>query len=140
MEISEVRKRLLGTIERAKQAAVQRRAAVDEAARDYDIFLERVAVPLFRQVANVLKALGYPFQVFTPGGSVRLMSDRNAEDFIELYLDTSGARPVVMGRSSRARGRRVIEAEQALGSTVPELGEEQVLSFLLSELEPHVER
>jgi len=140
MEISEVRKRLLATMERSKQAAARRRAQADEAARDYNVFLERVAVPLFRQVANVLKAHSYAFQVFTPGGSVRLMSDRNAEDFIELSLDTSGAKPVVIGRSSRLRGRRVIETERVLGSGVAEIDEEQVLEFLLSELEPHVER
>ena len=140
MEISEVRKRLLGTIERSRQAAAERRAHVDEATRDYQIFLERIAVPLFRQLANALKAHGYPFQVFTPGGSVRLMSDRNAEDFVELLLDTSGSEPVVIGRSSRLRGRRVIEAERSLGSAVSAIDEEQVLAFVLSELEPHVER
>ncbi len=59
-------------------------------------------MPLFRQVANVLKAEGYQFTVFTPGGSVRLMSERNAEDYIELSLDTSGDEPLV-ARAAAAR-------------------------------------
>jgi hypothetical protein len=140
MEIAEVRKRLLATIERSKKLAAQRRAQADEAAREFEVFLERVAVPLFRQMANALKAHGYPFHVFTPGGSVRLMSDRNAEDFFELLLDTSGPAAVVLGRSSRVRGRRVVETERPLGDAVSTLDEEQVLQFLLSELEPHLER
>src|SRR5881396_3498750 len=106
MEISDVRKRVLETIDRAKRNAAGRRARVDEAAREYDVFLEHIAVPVFRQIANVLRAEGYPFNVFTPAGSVRLMSDRSAEDYIELRLDTSGDRPAVLGHTSRSRGRR----------------------------------
>ena len=48
---------------------------------------------------------GYLFSLFTPGGSVRLMSDKSADDFIELVLDTTGAAPLVVGRTSRAWGR-----------------------------------
>ena len=75
MEVSVVRQRVLEAIERAKRAAAERRVVNDEAAREYEAFLEQLAVPLFRQVANVLRAEGYLFNVFTPGGSVRLMSD-----------------------------------------------------------------
>jgi hypothetical protein len=141
METSEVRKRVLGAIERSRRGAAERRARVDEATREFDKFLERTAVPLFRQVAGALKAEGYSFQVFTPGGSVRLMSERAAEDYVEVMLDTSGPRPLVLGRSSRQRGRRVIEAEQPVGSgSVPDLGEEELLQFLVTALEPFVER
>ena len=83
------RRRLTETIERAKKQAAERRESGDQAARDFDVFLQKVAVPLFRQVANALKSDGYAFTVFTPSGSVRLMSDRNAEDYIELTLDAS---------------------------------------------------
>ncbi len=76
MEISEVKRRIQQTIEAAKRAAAERRGRVDRAARDYDAFLERVAVPMFRQVSNVLKSENHAFTVFTPAGSVRLMSDR----------------------------------------------------------------
>jgi len=134
MEISDVRKRILGTIERARQRAAERRARADEAARAYSTFLDGVAVPIFKQVANVLRAEGYPFSVSTPSGGVRLMSDRTAEDFVEIGLDTSGEMPHVMGHASRARGRRVIESERAIGDPA-QLDENDVLEFLTKELE-----
>jgi len=141
MEISEVKRRIQQTMEAAKRAAADRRGRVDRAARDYDTFLERIAVPIFRQVANVLKSENHAFTVFTPAGSVRLMSDRSGDDFIELALDSSGAEPLVMGHTSRARGRRVVESERVIGSGNPdELTEEDVLSFLAKELEPFVEK
>jgi hypothetical protein len=141
MEISEVRRHLSETIERAKRAAGDRRTQVDEASREFVVFLEQVAIPLFRQVANVLKVQGYPFDVFTPGGSVRLMSERNADDFIELTLDTTGEDPLVMGHSRRGRGRRVLESERPIAEgSVRNLTEQQVLAFLLKELEPFVEK
>jgi hypothetical protein len=114
---------------------------VDQAAREYDIFLDRVAVPLFRQVANVLRAHGYTFKVFTPSGSVRLMSDRAAEDYIELALDAAGDEARVMGHTSRSRGGRVMESERPVAARTPaELTEDDVLRFVLTELEPFVER
>ena len=138
MEIAEVRKRMLATIERAKREAAERRTRVDAAARAYETFLDRIAVPLFKQVGNVLRAEGFSFTVFTPGGSVRLMSDRGADDYIELTLDSSGE-PLVIGHTSRARGRRVVETEQALGA--PEaLTEDDVLAFILQTIGPLVQR
>lgn len=139
MEIAEVRKRLLVTIDRAKRRAAERQARADEASRAYEHFLDRTAVPIFRQVASALRAERVVFTVFTPGGSVRLMSDRAAEDFIELTLDTSGIDPVVSGHTSRIRGRRVVEAERPLGPPAM-LTEEDVLEFVLKEIEPFVER
>lgn len=139
MEISLVRKRLTETIERAKKQAAERRGRGDQASRDFDLFLQKVAVPLVRQVANALKADGYAFTVFTPSDSVRLMSDRSADDFIELSLDASANPPAVVGRISRTRGRRVIDAERAIGA--PDvLTEEDLLEFLMKELEAFVER
>ena len=139
MEIADVRKRVNQAVERAKRRAAERRARSDEATRAYDAFLEGTAVPLFRQLSNVLRAQGYMFTVFTPSGSVRLMSDRGGEDYIELTLDTTGPAPAVVGHSSRARGRRVVEAEHAIGDPA-RLTEEDVLAFVLKELEPFVER
>ena len=141
MQISDVKKRVLQTIERGKAAAAERRVRTDDAARDYDAFLERVAVPLFRQIANVLRAEGYPFSVSTPGGSVRLMSDRTAEDYIELLLDTVPTEPTVLGRTSRRWGRRVLESERPIAEgAIRDLTEEDVLGFVLAELEPFVAR
>jgi hypothetical protein len=141
METSEVRKRILATVDRARRAAAERRTRVDEASREYSVFLDQVAVPLFRQLANVLKAHGYPFSLFTPGGSVRLMSERSSEDYIELALDTTDDTPHVIGRSSRGRGHRVVESERPIGEgPVRDLTEEDILRFVLKELEPFLEK
>ena len=140
MEISDVRRRVTETVERAKRSAGERRARSDEAARDYATFLDSLAVPLVRQVANVLKVQGYLFGVFTPSGSVRLASEKSADDYIEIALDTSGDQPVVLGHSRRARGGHVVEHERQIGEAVREVTEEQVLAFLLEELGPLVER
>jgi hypothetical protein len=141
MDIANVRKEVLRAIERAKRAASERRSRMDEASRDYLTFLDDIAVPLFRQIANALKAEGYTFTVFTPSRSVRLMSDRNAEDFIELVLDESADQPHVLGRSSRGRGHRVVQSERPIGKgAVADLTEEDVLAFVMKELEPFVER
>lgn len=139
MEISVVRRRLTETIERAKKQAVDRRNRADQASRDFEVFLQKIAVPLFRQLANALKADSYAFTVFTPSGSVRLMSDRTAEDYIELTLDATENPPQIVGQISRARGGRVIDSERPIGA--PDLlTEEQLLDFLLKELEAFVER
>jgi hypothetical protein len=137
MEVSAVRRRVLETVERAKRAAAERRQRTDDASREYAVFLDTLAVPLMRQVANVLKVQGYPFSVNTPGGSVRLVSDKRGEDFVDLSLDTSGREPVVVGHSSRARGRRVIESERPIAAgPIPAITEDQLLAFVLDELEP----
>ena len=74
METSEIRKRLNQTIERAKKNAADRRTRGDEAGRAFDTLLSATAVPIFRQVANILRSDGYLFNVFTPSGSVRRCS------------------------------------------------------------------
>ncbi len=94
-----------------------------------------------RQIAGALKADGYAFTVFTPSGGLRLMSDRRAEDFIEISLDLSGDAPRVVGHVSHLRGRHVVETERPIGSGKPAgITEEELLEFLLKELEPFVER
>ena len=141
METSVLRKRIQETIDTARRTAAARRSRAEEAGRAYSQFLDTIAVPLFRQVANVLKASGYSFSVFTPSGAVRLMSDKSAEDYIELSLDSSGEEPMVIGHSRHARGRRVVENERAIAEqTVAHLTEEHVLQYLLKELEPFVEK
>lgn len=139
MEISLVRKRLTETIDRARKQAAERRGRGDQAARDFDLFLQKVAVPLVRQVANALKADGYAFTVFTPSNSVKLLSNRSTDDFIELSLDAAANPPAVAVRTSRARGSRVIDAERAIGAPA-DITEEQLLEVLLNELEAFVER
>ena len=141
MEISIVRNRLRDTMERAKRQAAERRAHADRTAAAFDTFLTTTAVPLVRQIANVLRTEGHLFSVFTPSGSVRLMSDKRAEDFIEIVLDTASDPPRVMGHTSRTLGRRGIDAERVVGSGDPaSIGDEDLLAFFLEELEPFVER
>ena len=141
MEVSEVRRQLRHAIERAKARAQRKRQNAADAERAYAAFLEDVATPTTRMVANALKAEGYPFTVFTPSGSVRLMSDRNADDYIEVVLDTTGDEPQVIGRSSRGRGHRVLQSEQPIrDAKVGDLTEHDVLGFVMKELEPLVER
>ena len=96
MEISDVRRRVTETVERAKRSAGERRARADEAARDYATFLDSLAVPLVRQVANVLKVQGYLFGVFTPSGSVRLASEKSADDYIEIARDWERANRITV--------------------------------------------
>ena len=139
MEISEVRKRINATIERSKQRSAERRARADDSAKAYSTFIETIAVPMFRQVANILKAEGYPFGLFTPSGSVKLVSDRNPQDAIEMLFDSSGDQPLVMGHTTRSRGGRVVESERPVGDPAS-LSEADVLDFLAKELEPFVER
>src|SRR5262249_43776404 len=119
MEISLVRNRLRDTMERAKRQAAERRAHADRAAAAFDTFLTTRAVPLVRQIANVLRTEGYLFSVFTPSGSVRLMSDKRAEDFIEIVLDTVDDPPRVIGHTSRTHGRRGVDAERVIASGDP---------------------
>jgi len=139
MDIADVKKKVLRTIERARHNAAERRARADTTARAYEAFLERTAVPVCRQVSNVLRAEGYVFDVFTPPGSVRLMSERTTDDYIDLVLETSGDQPVVTCRTIRRRGNRTLQTETIVGD--PEtLGEQDVLTFVLKALEPFVER
>ena len=140
MEVSDVRKRVNEAVDRAKRAAAARRQRMDDGSRQYDRFLNNVAIPLFKQIASSLKPLAHSFTVFTPGGSVRLTSDRAPEDFIEISLDTGGDAPVVIGHVSRGRGRRVMESEQPIGTSIADITEEQLLAFVLKELEPFVEK
>ena len=141
METSAVRNRVRETLERARRRAAERRTSVDEASREYARFLEDIATPLMRQISAALKASGYPFSVITPAGAVRLTSDKTAEDYIELSLDTSGEEPLVLVHSRHARGRRIIESERPLAKRpIHEITEADTLEVLLKELEPFVER
>ncbi len=142
MEIADVRRKVLESMAAARRAAAERRARADLAAGEYARFLETTAVPLCRQIVNVLRAEGHPFTLATPAGGVRLSSDRAPDDFVELTLDTSGDRPVVLGRRRRRHGGRVIESEHPVNEreAIGDLTDADLLRFLLRELEPFVER
>jgi hypothetical protein len=142
VEVSEVRRRLRGAIERARVLSADRRVRMAAAARDYDELLEQRAVPVFHQLAAALVAEGHLFKVFTPAGSVRLASERSAEEFIELTLDDSADQPEVVGRVSRGRGRRMISSEMPLKPRTPiaSISQEDVMDFLIEEIVAFIER
>jgi len=144
METSTVRQRVLDLLQQTKRPAAERRAnrkaQMDEATREYGAFLQ-MAVPLFRQVAQALRAeSSQQFDVFTPGNSVRLMSSRGNDDYIEVVLDTTGTAPKVLGRASHTRGGDVTQTELVLNVThdIGKLTDEDLLGYLLSELENFV--
>lgn len=142
VEVSAVRNRLRRAVESARRRSEERRQHAAQAERAYEAFLESVATPLVRQMANALKAEGYPFTVFTPSGGLRLASDRSRDDYIDLSLDTSADPSQVVARISRARGSRIVEDERTVkpGASPDNITEEDLLAFLMDALEPWLER
>jgi hypothetical protein len=142
VDVAEVRKRLIHTIDQLKKDAAVRRQAADRAAADYETFLDTIALPVFRVFASALRPQGYGFQLHTPAGSVRLASERAADDFIELTLDTTRQPPTVIGRVSYRRGSRLVERDRPIreDQAIGDLTEEDVLTFLFGAIEPFVER
>ena len=93
-------------------------------------------------VDNSLKVENYAFTVFTPGGGLRLASDRGRDDYVEFAFDGSAEPPQVVGRIRRACGSRTLDEERPIkpGTPPEELSEEDVLTFLLDALQPWLER
>ena len=142
LESGEVRKRLRQTIEAAKREAAARRAALGDAGQVYETFLAEQAVPVFRQVQAALKAEGHVFQVLTPAGMARLVSDRDKDDYLEVVLDGSRTPAAVVGRISKVRGTELTAAEQLIraNAKVSDLTDEDVLDWILRVIVPFVER
>ena len=152
METGEVNKRLKIASEQARAHAADRRQKDAETTKAYETFLERVATPLMKQLAGALKAQGHGFTLFTPAGGLRLASDRQRDDFIELGLERGDtalgdAAPgdtalQVVGHVSCVRGSRTLTRTQPVkaGSTPNAVTDEHLLSFLLDALRPWIER
>lgn len=142
MEVAQVRRRLQAAVAAARERSQQRRQRVADAENRYDQFLANVAVPLARQVVNVLKAEGRSFTVSTPGRSVRLETDRGRDDFVEITLNTEIDPPGVVGLIRYTRGSRTIDEERPVKSSAApdEITEDDLLEFLLRALEPWIER
>jgi hypothetical protein len=135
VDVSDLRKSILRALDNARKDAATRRTSVDEAAAAYATFLETVAVPLLRQAQSVLKAERQAFTVHTPAGSARLASDAAPETYLEIVLDTTGAKPHVLGRLSLARGRQgVVVDEKPIAPETPiaQLADSDIADFLLA--------
>ena len=142
VETGEIRKRVKAVVAQSRRAAKDRRLGVEVATREGERALRHVVAPMFRAMAGVLKAEGYPFTVSTPTGAVRLAADGPGENFIELALDTVADPPVLCSRVSRARGRRILIDEKVVraGESIGSMTDEDTLEYLLGELPAFVER
>ena len=140
MEVSDVRRRLRGAIEQAKRRAAERRTRVDQASREYEQFLSAIAVPATQTLAQALIGEGHRFKVLTPGQAVRLAAEFSPDDYVEISLDADGDAPAVVVHTSRGRGRRSVETHRTLSGRIGELTAEDLVTALLEELIPLIER
>jgi hypothetical protein len=137
-DVAVVRKRVRSAIEQARRDQAERRERGAEAQKNYATFLDSAAIPVFRMIANVLKSEGLHFEVMTPAGGVRLQSERNREDAIEMELDTTADPPQPLVTTTRVRGSRVIQSDRSIKGSNPlvQLTEDDVIEMLLEELRP----
>ena len=142
METAEVRKRVKRVIEQSRQVARERRERAASASREGERVLRHVVAPVVKTIAGVLTGEGYPFQVATPAGAVRLQAQANPNNFVEVDLDEEQDPPALRVRVSRSRGRRVLVDEDVLCSAeaLTSLTEDDVLSCLAAKLGPFVEK
>jgi hypothetical protein len=142
MEISDIRRRFRTALEQARKASAERRARHDAANVAYAAFLRDIGIPVFRMFANVASAEGQRFTIFAPADGVRLVSEREADDFIELFVEASVDPPQVMARVNRRRGRDLLTTERPVrdGAPINSLTDEDVLSMLLAEFGALIER
>jgi hypothetical protein len=141
MEPSDIRRRVLQTLDHAKRRSVAHREDVERASTAFDRLLPLVAAT-WRQVANILKVEGHAFSLHSPAGALRFASERSADDFVEIALETARRPVALVGRTRFTRGRQVIDRELIVAEAdqIATLDEERLLDFLLQELEPFVER
>ena len=137
-DVALVRKRVRTAIEQARRDQAERRDRAVEAQKSYDAFLENSAIPMFRMIANILKSEGLNFEVATPAGGVRMYSERQRNDAIEMELDTSADPPQPLVTITRARGSRVIQTDRSIKGSNPlvQLTDDDVIDMLLEELRP----
>jgi hypothetical protein len=87
-------------------------------------------------MATVLRAEGIPFEVQTPSGGVRLVSDRNRDDSLGLELDATPDPPHVLLTSSHAWGSRIVQNERVVKerAAIDQISEEDVFHVLFEEI------
>jgi hypothetical protein len=142
VEVSQIRRLVQGRLAEVKRVAAARRERIALAERDYAEFLPSIAIPVFNAIAQALSAEGHPYRVTTPGGGVRMVSERAARNYVDLRLDTSTAEPAVVVEFSRERGHRVLVDERVLGPDRPvsALTDEDVVELLVGAVGELVER
>jgi hypothetical protein len=142
LEIVQIRRRVQMRLADIKRAAAVHREKADAAERAFERFLADVAVPTVNAVAQSLSAEGYPYKVTTPGGTVRMTSDRSGRTYLEIRLDSAGPEPQVIAEAGRERGRRVLADERpvAEGTPIDAITDEQLLATLLDLVAELIER
>jgi hypothetical protein len=137
-DVAVIRKRVRTAIEQARRDQAERRGRAAEARAHYETFLQTAAIPVFRMFANVLKSEGLHFEVMTPAGGVRLQSERNRDDAIEMELDASADPPQPLVTITRVRGSRIVQSDRSIKGSNPlvQLTEDDVIEMLLEELRP----
>lgn len=125
-------------IEQARRDQAERRGRVAGATKAYEAFLDGAAIPVFKMFANILKSEGLHFEVMTPAGGVRLQSERQRDDRIELELDTTADPPQPLVTVTRVRGSRIVQSDRSIkgGNPLVQLAEDDVIEMLLEELRP----
>lgn len=142
MELVQIRRRVQTTLADIKRAAAERREKVAAAERVFGAFLADVATPTVSAIAQSLAAEGYAYRVTTPGGAVRMSSDRSNRTYVEIRLDTAGHEPQLVAQIGRERGSRVFEDERPIcrGMSVEAVTDEHLLAALLDLLPELIER
>ena len=142
LEVAQIRRRVQVRLADLKKVAATRRDRVVAAEKAYETFLSSLALPTLTTFAQALSAEAYPYRVLTPGGSVRLSSDRSNKTYVELRLDTSARVPSIVGEISRERGHRLVTEERVLagGTPLEEITDEMLVEFVLEAMADLIER
>ena len=140
-DVALLRKRVRSAIDAGRRGAAERRERSAHAGRAYEAFLNDVAVPAFRQLANILRAEGVLFDVQTPAGGVSLVADRSRDDRLGLELDSTTDPPMPMLIVTRQRGSRLLRTERAVktGGTIESITEDELIDRVIDELRPWLE-
>ena len=140
-DVALLRKRVRSAIDAGRRGAAERRERSAHAGRAYEAFLNDLAVPAFRQLANILRAEGLLFDVQTPAGGVALVADRSRDDRLGLELDSTTDPPMPMLIVTRQRGSRLLRTERTVktGGTIESITEDELIDRVIDELRPWLE-
>jgi hypothetical protein len=142
MELVQIRRRVQMKLADIKRAAAERREKVAAAERAFGPFLADVATPTISAIVQSLSAEGYAYRLTTPGGAIRMSSERSNRTYVELRLDTAGREPQLVAQIGRERGSRVLEDERPVceGMAIEAVTDEHLLAALLDLLPELIER